>query len=164
LFRRSISRRLLYWVLTLLWAGQIYHFSTAPYSSDASRSLLEHLLHLLHARISPPTISLLNLSVRKLSHLIEYCMFTLLLYRSLAREQPLLWRPHIAFLSTGIASFYAMGDELHQLFVPYRHAALSDCGIDFAGAALAMLLLYNCCRYFSPKAVPAPPLIETTPI
>jgi VanZ family protein len=164
LFRLLISRRGLCWLLTLLWAAQIYHFSTARYRSETSWSLLEHLLQTLHVRVSPSTISALNTIVRKLAHLIEYCILTLLLYRSLAREQPLRWRPRLALASLGIAGLYALGDEFHQLFVPGRHASLLDLGIDVAGAAFAILILHGCFRFFPSKAVPTPPLIETNTI
>ena len=100
--------------------------------------------------------------VRKLAHLIEYSVLTLLLYRSLTRDQPLRWPPHLAFLSIGIAGLYALGDEFHQLFVPGRRAASLDWGIDLVGAAFAMLVLRGCFRFFPPKAVPTPPLIENT--
>jgi len=149
-----ISRRALCWLLTLVWAAQIYHFSTARYSSETSWSLLEQLFQTLHVTVSSLTISALNTIVRKLAHLIEYCALTLLLYRSLAREEPLRWQPHLAFLSIGIAGLYALGDEFHQLFVPGRHAASLDWGIDLLGAAFAMLVLHGCFRFVTPKAVP----------
>src|SRR5262249_14720080 len=90
---------------------------------------------------SPSTISVLNLIARKLAHLIEYGVLTLLLYRSLAPERSLRWRPHVVFLSIGIASLYALSDEFHQLFVPGRRAAALDWAIDLSGAVLAMLVL-----------------------
>ena len=157
-----ISRRALFWLLTLMWAAQIYHFSTARYSSDASRSLLEQLLETLRVTVSFSTISALNLIVRKLAHVIEYCILTLLLYRSLAGEQSLRWRPHLAFLAAGIASLYALSDEFHQLFVPGRGARLLDWGIDLAGVVFAMLVVHSYFRLFPPEAVRTPPLIETT--
>src|SRR5262249_51614088 len=97
-------RRACYWLLTLVWATQIYHFSTARYSADVSSSLLEQLLQRLLVTVSPSTISVLNLIARKLAHLIEYIVLTLLLYRSLAPERPLRWRPNVVFWSIGIAS------------------------------------------------------------
>jgi len=136
-----------------VWAAQIYHFSTAGYSSDATWSLLEHLLRKLHVAASPFSISVVNLILRKVAHLIEYSVFTLLLYRSISREQPLRWRPQLACASVGIASLYALSDEFHQLFVPGRRAAVLDWGIDLSGAVLAMLVLHGCLRLFPPKAV-----------
>jgi VanZ family protein len=160
--RRLLISRALFWLLTLVWAVQIYHFSTGGYSSDASRSLLEQLFHRLHMTVSSSTISALNLIIRKLAHLIEYCVLTILLYRSLVREQPPRWRPRLAFWSIGITGLYALGDEFHQLFVPGRRASFLDWGIDFVGAAFAVLMLHRCFRFLPSKAVATPPLIENT--
>ena len=157
-----ISRRRLFGLLTLMWAAQIYRFSTAGYSSHTSWSFLEQLLRTLHVAASSFTISVLNAIVRKLAHFIEYGVLALLLYRSLSREQPPRWRPNLAFWSIGIAGLYAIGDEFHQLFVPGRRAASLDWGIDLVGAAFAMLVLHRCSRSVPPTAVPTPPLIETT--
>ena len=155
-------RRGLFWLFTLLWAAQIYRFSTAGYSSDTSWSFLEHLLHTLHVTASSFTISLLNAIARKLAHLMEYGVLTFLLYRSLARDQALRWRPNLGLWSIGIAGVYAISDEFHQLFVPGRHAAFVDWGIDLVGAAFALLMLHRYFRFHPPKAVARPPLIETT--
>src|SRR5262249_33697549 len=133
-------------LLTLAWAAQMYRFSTGRYSSEASWTLLEKLLQLVGVTPPPSTVSALNTIIRKLAHLIEYAALTLLLYRSLAKEQPLRWRPNLAFWCTGIASIYAMSDEFHQVFVPSRRAAALDWGIDLAGAAFAMFVLHSYCR------------------
>jgi VanZ family protein len=162
LFRLLISRRALCSLLTLVWAAQIYRFSTGRYSSDVSWSVLEQLLRKLHLTAPSTTISAINLIVRKLAHLIEYCVLTLLLYRSIAREQPLRWRSNLASWCIAIAGLYAAGDEFHQVFVPGRRAALLDWVIDFAGAAFAMLMLHGCFRFFAPKVIDTPPLIEAT--
>jgi VanZ family protein len=148
LSRLLISRRALCWPLTLMWAAQIYHFSTARYRSEVSWSFLEQLLQTLHVTVSSPTISTLNTIIRKLAHLSEYCFLTLLLYRSIAPERSLHWRPYLAYCSIGIAGLYAVGDEFHQLFVPGRRAALLDWGIDLAGSAIALLVLHSCVPAF----------------
>jgi VanZ family protein len=133
-----------FWLLTFIWAAQVYHFSTAPYSSDASRSLLERMFQTLHLTMSSFTLSALNTIGRKIAHLTEYCILTLLLYRSISSAQSLRWHPRLAYFSVGISSLYAAGDEYHQLFVPGRHAAVLDWGIDLAGAAFAALVLHTC--------------------
>ena len=111
---------------------------------------------MLRVTVALSTISAFNLIVRKLAHVIEYCILTLLLYRSLAGEQSLRWRPHLAWLSAGIASLYALSDEFHQLFVPGRGARLLDWGIDLAGAVFAMLVVHSYFRFSPPEAAPTP--------
>jgi len=47
-----------------------------------------------------------------------------------------------AALCIAAAFAYSLSDELHQRFVPGRHASIFDCGIDSFGASLAMLAPY----------------------
>ena len=71
---------MLWWALTLAWAGLIFYLSTQTFSPDFSRGSLAWTLHLLHLRLSSHTFALLHASLRKLAHLIEYGIFALLLY------------------------------------------------------------------------------------
>jgi VanZ family protein len=68
--------------------------------------------------------------VRKLAHLTEYALLGALLARATRRELP-------AFL-LGVA--YAASDEIHQHFVPGRHATPVDVAIDAVGVALGVVL------------------------
>ena len=68
--------------------------------------------------------------VRKLAHVTEYAVLGALLLRALGRELP-------AFL-LGVA--YATSDEVHQHFVPGRHATPVDVAIDAVGVALGVAL------------------------
>jgi len=68
--------------------------------------------------------------VRKLAHLTEYALLGALLVRATRRELP-------AFL-LGVA--YAASDEIHQHFVPGRHATPVDVAIDAVGVALGVAL------------------------
>jgi VanZ family protein len=44
------------------------------------------------------------------------------------------WRLEHALLAIALATVYAVGDEVHQRFVPGRTAAAGDVGIDALGA------------------------------
>jgi VanZ family protein len=68
--------------------------------------------------------------VRKLAHLTEYAVLGALLMRAARRELP-------AFL-LGVA--YAVSDEVHQHFVPGRHATPVDVAIDAVGVAVGVAL------------------------
>jgi len=80
--------------------------------------------------------------MRKLAHVTEYGIFVLLLYGLPGREERRLWFPMRAVFCILGAAAYSLTDEFHQLFVPRRHGSLLDCGLDTAGAAMAMLVLY----------------------
>jgi VanZ family protein len=66
--------------------------------------------------------------VRKLGHLTEYAVLGGLLVRATRREL-------LAF-TLGVA--YAASDEVHQHFVPGRHATPVDVAIDAVGVALGV--------------------------
>lgn len=130
-------------VLTVAWAGVIFYLSTEAFSGSFSAWLLAQFLGLLHISVSPTTFSTLHLLLRKLAHLIEYAIFGLLLYRSISNSPEFEWRARAAGWAVLAAALYALTDEFHQSFEPGRNASLMDCGIDTAGAALALLGIYG---------------------
>jgi VanZ family protein len=69
--------------------------------------------------------------VKKLGHMTEYAILTLLLEEALpSRSIGLAWV---------FAVLYAATDEWHQTFVPGRNGWFGDVVIDAAGAYAAML-------------------------
>jgi VanZ family protein len=73
--------------------------------------------------------------LRKLAHVTEYLILTLLLLRALRRSGVALALP----LALAAALAYAASDEWHQSFVPGRTATPRDVAIDAIGIALATL-------------------------
>jgi len=69
-----------WWCLTLTWAGLIFHLSTATFGPTFSQRLLVWATSLVHWRLSPREVLLLDNLVRKLAHVTEYAIFALLLY------------------------------------------------------------------------------------
>lgn len=138
-----VSRTIVWRLITLAWAAEIFGMSTGTFGPDLSRSLLAGMLGLLHLAVSADALELLNTISRKLAHLTEYAVFSFLLYRSLGGQARIRWRPHAALWSIVAAAAYSLTDEFHQAFVPGRTASLIDCGIDATGAAFAMLLVYG---------------------
>ena len=134
---------ILWWLMTLAWAGEIFYLSTPTFSGSFSQSFLTQVLDGLHLSVSPDTLDLLDSILRKLAHLTEYAILGLLLYGCLGRKDGFRWRPRLASWCVVAASAYALTDELHQVFSPGRHPSLIDCGIDAIGAAIAMMLVYG---------------------
>lgn len=83
--------------------------------------------------------------VRKSTHVVEYFVLGLLLFRAI-RVPRQGWRWHWAFLAILIAAFYASSDEIHQIFVPSRGASAWDALLDTCGASVAQLVLWIVCR------------------
>ena len=77
--------------------------------------------------------------LRKLAHVTEYVILTVLLVRALRRSGSALAAPVAAV----VALAYASSDEWHQSFVPGRTATPRDVAIDCIGIALASLALWR---------------------
>ena len=134
----------LWWVITLAWAGQIFYLSTHTFSPEFSQGLLALALNFFHFKVSPGTFDILHTALRKLAHLTEYAILALLLfYGPLGGGSRGFWQPRRAAICIAVAAAYSLTDEFHQSFVPGRHASLGDCGLDTIGAMLAMLLPYT---------------------
>jgi VanZ family protein len=93
----------------VVWAGLIFGLSSIPSLSTG--------------------LGTWDLVLRKLAHATEYAVFGFLLLRALGRELPAVF--------AGVA--YAATDELHQHFVPGRHASPYDVVIDACGVLLGVL-------------------------
>ena len=111
---RARSHRLLWvWLPVVLWAAVIFALSSIPSLSTG--------------------LGLWDTILRKLAHSAEYAVLGLLLVRALARE--------VTAFAAGVA--YAISDEIHQHFVPGRHASPLDVAIDAAGVLLGVLALHR---------------------
>ena len=88
----------------------------------------------------------LTVLVRKGAHFVGYLALTLLILNALSATGKISNRfalPYakLAILAAAIAILYAIGDELHQSFVPGRAMRLGDVLINSA-ASFAATLLY----------------------
>ena len=146
---RKRLRVILWWFLTLLWAGVIFQLSTETYAASFTAWVLAQILSFLHISISPATFATLHFLMRKAAHATEYAIFSLVLYRALQPAHQFEWRARTAGQAVLVAGDYALADEFHQWLVPGRTASLIDCGIDTAGAALGILLVYASDRVFA---------------
>jgi VanZ family protein len=105
----AVNRHLSAWLPVVLWAGLIFALSSIP-SLGTGLGTWDTVL-------------------RKLAHFTEYAVLGALVLRAVRREPPAV--------ALGVA--YAASDELHQHFVPGRHAALRDVAIDAAGVLAGVL-------------------------
>jgi VanZ family protein len=120
----------------------IFLLSTGTFSSFFTAWILSQTLQLLRLTLSPTAFAELHIAIRKLAHLAEYALYSLLLYHSLRGDRQPFWRARTAVWAVVIAGAYSLTDEFHQAFVPNRGASLKDCGIDTLGAVLGIAILY----------------------
>jgi VanZ family protein len=130
-----------YWLPALLWGSLIGLFSTALFEAQTTGRLFRAMLQFFIPGIGGETITWIHFLGRKLAHVVEYFVFTWLLYRAFRRDRPdphWQWAILSALLALGASSL----DELHQYFIPRREGSLLDVGLDGVGVVLAQVLLY----------------------
>ena len=79
-------------------------------------------------------------SFDKLLHTIEYAALGFLLVRGLKNSRLRLSRRNCILGAVALATLYGMSDELHQYFVPQRHASLWDVFFDCIGSFIGSLI------------------------
>ncbi len=75
-----------------------------------------------------------------IGHIFGYFFLGILLYRAL-NDGRFSWQMKAALLTIASGLLYAISDELHQLFVPGRQAALIDIFYDILGLLLALFII-----------------------
>lgn len=126
-----------YWPV-LAWAAAIWVFSTETFSATHTSRLILPALHWLFPQASEETLEILHFMIRKSAHLVEYFIFSSLVFHSIRGERK-GWQWRWGLIAIAIAAGYAAVDEIHQAFEPTRGPALSDVGLDTIGAVLAQL-------------------------
>jgi VanZ family protein len=127
------------WGPVAAWAAVIFIASTSLFSGPHTESWLRPLLVRLFPAAAPHTIDQIHAVIRKSAHFTEYAVFGWLIARALRDARG--WQLHHALLAVALAGAYAVSDEVHQIFVPGRTAAVGDVLIDVLGAATAQVLI-----------------------
>ena len=147
-------------VTSVAWAGLIFYLSSQGFGSNFTLALMHELVRILHFNLSAVSFEILHHLVRKLAHLTEYAIFAMLLYGSVADDNPFRWRPPRALACLLIPALYSLTDEFHQVFSSGRGPSLIDCGIDTIGASIGILLSYFIGRLH--RCAPGPVPLEVT--
>ena len=125
----------LFWLAYLpviFWMGVIFYLSNQPGVGGNSYNLIVY-------------------TERKIAHVGEYFILTLLLVRCgwLKNLRP----ARIIFSAMFVALLYAATDEWHQLYIPGREGKLTDVGIDFVGIVIAAVLVSFILRWKQSRVV-----------
>lgn len=119
------------WVLVVICMGIIFFLSAqnGEESSDLSSSFVMALLNGLGIVIDEGIL-------RSIAHCLEFMGLSVLLFNAVYVTWFLKLTPIIAFLGT---VFYAITDEIHQIFVPERAFQISDILVDSTGALIGVI-------------------------
>lgn len=119
--------KLIKWGLVFVWYGVIFTLSHIPAATSAS------------TQVMVGGDDTLNAVARFCAHLGVFGVLGLLVYAALAPS--LEWKRRTFALSLAAVIVFAVSDEVHQAYVPGRHARLQDVLTDTAGAALCIYAL-----------------------
>jgi len=151
---RQKGRIILFGILTLAIMVFIFVQSAMPdvVSAEESNLIVEIIRSIMEkASVSVSNQEMLSFLVRKCAHFTEYAVFgvsLLALGREIARSgrfsmdetsKKYVLVPLICWL---FGTFYAVTDEIHQLFVPGRFGQFTDVVIDSMGVATGILFFF----------------------
>ncbi len=135
-------------ILIILWMFVIFHFSAQ--AGDESASISNRVVIKIAETIHHHTLSntekevfieKFSLVVRKTAHLVEFLILAILIYLFLIELYPK--DKYLFILVVLLTVFYALTDEIHQLFVPGRYGSIIDVLIDSMGALFGTLMCFN---------------------
>lgn len=89
--------------------------------------------------------------IRKFAHVVEYFILGLLLFRAYRTNSSQIWSAKWTIGAIIAVALCAIGDELHQSFVPSRTASIVDVGIDTAGGILSQIAVMLQCKIWHPN-------------
>ncbi len=129
------------WGPVVAWVAVIFALSSDAFSASSTSGILGPLLQWLLPSASADTIYRLHVAIRKGAHLGVYAVLALLALR--AGHLGHAWAlGRAALASLACVATVATLDELHQAFARARTGSLRDVGIDLAGGALGLALVF----------------------
>ena len=139
------KKQIIYMLLIIIWMVIVFTFSNQPadVSSKQSGGITEKVVKVItkdKKKITQSQRDVIETIVRKCAHFVLYLIggFLVANYLSTTKVQD----KHIILYSIMFAMFYAITDEVHQLFVPGRSGELNDVLIDTAGSSVGTMIYW----------------------
>ncbi|MPM45222.1 hypothetical protein SDC9_91908 [bioreactor metagenome] len=134
------QKRILLWLVLLSWMFLIFHLSNQPavISAETSKQVSQQILEIVQENPTPQAVRSFDSFLRNSAHFGLFLILGLLTYPTfLVQGYSKAMMKSIFF---GI--FYALTDEIHQIFVEGRAFQLRDLGLDIAGFILGCSLIF----------------------
>jgi VanZ family protein len=130
-----------YWLPLSIWLSVIFVGSTNLMSAEHTSRFVVPFLLWLKPGMSPHTIWVILVVMRKCAHVTEYAVLALLLWRAL-RSIPILRAKMLMVFGAVVlaCALFAATDEFHQTFVKSRTPSVRDMLLDVTGALLGLLI------------------------
>ena len=144
-------KKVLFWVLVILWMGVIFVFSSyngedsTKQSKDFLRHTIGNIILVFDKDISiekkEEIIDIVDPIIRKLAHASVYFILGILVCLALNNHDINVKK--ILVYSVVTCFLYACSDEIHQLFVDGRSGEVLDVLLDTLGSFLGICIFYK---------------------
>ena len=132
IYMQETKKKIINIILVIIWMAVIFIMSS--FNSTDSGNQSGFIVDIISNILNINNIDVLSLIIRKLAHLSEYFILGLLVYNLIYSYNK---KMYIAII---ICIFYAISDEVHQMFVPGRSCQMLDICIDSIGSVLGIFL------------------------
>ena len=112
---------------------------SADHTRPVLASIVRRFLPWFAQKMTPAMIDVTDFIIRKIAHVTEYAVLSLLVSRSVGINKHSTLRERL--VPAGISSLYALSDECHQSFVPSRGATYTDVLWDTLGGVIGSATL-----------------------
>ena len=131
-------------ILFIFWLSLIFFFSNqngelSSQSSSLVVNIVNSTLQLFNPKIDISIYPIATFIIRKLAHMFLYFILYLITYYMMYQFK-IEKRKSLALL---FCFFYAITDEVHQLFINERSGQITDVLIDTSGSLIALLLIFT---------------------
>lgn len=132
-------KKIIAWILMLLWMAFIFFMSNQPGDVSSKQSdFVVALMNMFGLELSKFG-DLATLIIRKSAHFTEYMILYFLVFNVIR----FYVKSKLGYIYSLIIVFgYACSDEFHQLFIEGRSGQFTDVLIDTSGGMLGMLIVY----------------------
>ena len=113
---------------------------SADHTRPVLASIVRRFLPWLAQQMTPAMIDVTDFIIRKVAHVTEYAILSLLVSRSVGIKMNSTMGERL--VPAGISSLYALSDEFHQSFVPSRGATYTDVLWDTLGGIIGSAILF----------------------
>ncbi len=132
-------KKIIAWVLLLIWMIVIFFMSHQPGEVSSSQSdLILKIFNFIGIELNDYFGELATFIVRKAAHFSEYMILFFLAYNVSIKYTR---TKQVRFLLIIFVFLYACTDEFHQNFIPGRNMAFKDVLIDTSGGVLGYIII-----------------------
>lgn len=124
--RKTVT--ILCWLAVAVCMGVIFYFSSQP--AGVSQAVSDKFAFAFNLPFG-------SFIIRKAAHFLEFAWLSVLIFNALHNTFG-RFRPFVSFI---ITAFYALTDEIHQIFVDGRACRFFDWVVDCSGAAAALIFI-----------------------